>query len=416
MLEPCDPDDPCATPCVPPIENDCCSFLPTSALGPDIVLKNDHEATEIAPAAELRDCMRIRVHNCHGITRVPDAIERFGWLEVLHLTHCSIPVCDGGFPASLRTLTISYCQLSVFEPRCLNVARMASIDLSHNRLTSVPKILGEFEGRLSIDHNELWFTQYSWLPYHRVVEAHELMVAYRLNLLSTERVNAAVEMLSRKRLPAESAALAAFVNLEFDERTRYLKNTHANTQNVHLVSVQTSTQRSIELVMALPLPLPLSPPHETETKAYEAAVEALSLSPGAAGKVRQLCAAGVKHPQHGVAFSDLLVRVHAIASRHEHSATVLQILRDEVEAGLETCLTGLMSRMVGALSGFVDGVKVTISSREELSNAVLVVRRSGAARYGNSDAYLTEVTPVVLQLLEDFCVPEPEHESWLQYL
>ena len=266
-LEPCDPcdapafvstcDPPCGNPSVcDPSSKPCCDpFLPASDLGPDIVLENDHEATQIAPAGQqLRDCMRIRVHNCHSITRVPNAIAHFSWLEVLHLSHCSIPVCYVGFPASLRTLTITHSLLRVFEPRCLNVARMASIDLSHNRLTSVPKILGEFEGKLTIDHNELWFVDYSWLPFHRVVEAHELMVAYRLNLLSTVRANEAVRILRLKRLLSEAAELEAFLKLEFDQRTRHLKNTHANAQNVHLVSVQTSTQRSIELVMGTPLP------------------------------------------------------------------------------------------------------------------------------------------------------------------
>lgn len=98
---------------------------------------------------------------------------------------------------------------------------------------------------------------------------------------------------------------------------------------------------------------------------------------------------------------------------------LLKIFIDEIEETTDTttCLTGMMTKMVNVLNGFVLNINVGISKTEELSNSIIVLRNKYAKIYVNEpDRYITELVPVVWQMLEDNCVPENEHEVWLEYV
>jgi hypothetical protein len=135
-----------------------------------------------------------------------------------------------------------------------------------------------------------------------------------------------------------------------------------------------------------------------------------------ASQIRSIAARDVVHPRFKVTFYDIFARVYDIIKRHPHRTEMLPILRDEIKTGFDTCLTGLITRMLVALCGFVPEVRITISSREELSNSILAARRSHAIEYGDTEEYTIQVVPFVWQMLEDFCIPEPEQEYWLAYL
>ena len=375
---------------------DCCDVPCKKTI---INIENDHDITD--KKIQIYDCMIINILNCSKITRVPE-INGLQWLEDLTITHCNIIECRNIFPVSLRTLTLTYCNMEIFEPRCINIENLASINLSFNRLKKLPPILGEFGGNLNLKNNDLWYTAYSDLPDSKVVEAHELAVAYKLNILSTERVNTAIRILSRKNL-SESTKLQNFVNMEFSKRMTYLKNTSANAQNIHLISVQNSTKNSIEYIM--------------KTVPYTDDVEQLLKDASVSlGIDLERIKLDIKHPYFKVTLYDIFSRVYTIVRIHQYRETLFAILTEEITAGLNTCLTGLFSRIIGSLSGFVENVKVTINSREELLNTIVAMRRNYAVLFGNTDQYITEITPVVWQMLEDFCVPEPEHLEWLAYL
>jgi Leucine-rich repeat (LRR) protein len=140
------------------------------------------------------DCMSIIIINCPKITAIPE-IQYFKWLEVLIITHCDIKECYTAFPSSLRNLTISYSNMAVFEPRCINIQHLATIDLSFNRLEKIPEVLGEYEGVLNLKNNNFWYNTYSALQYSKVNSAHELAVAYKFNLISTDTINNAIAIL-----------------------------------------------------------------------------------------------------------------------------------------------------------------------------------------------------------------------------
>jgi len=76
-----------------------------------------------------------------------------------------------------------------------------------------------------------------------------------------------------------------------------------------------------------------------------------------------------------------------------------------------------MTRLVNSLSSFVNGISVTISKNEEISNSIIALRKKYAILYAdNNELYINETIPAVWQLLEDECIPENEHDIWLEYV
>jgi hypothetical protein len=349
------------------------------------------------------DCMSINIMNCPKITAIPE-IQYFQWLEVLIIEHCDIKECTTAFPSSLRNLTITYCNMEVFEPRCINITNLATIDLSFNKLEKIPIILGEYEGRLKLKNNNFWYNTYSGLQYSKVNNAHELAIAYKLNIISSSTVNEAIHILSEKKYKSEAKKLKDFMDTEFNQRKVYLKNTFNNPQNTHLVGVQNSTKKSIEYLMkTIPYTSDIS-------ELLNEATERINCDKIITFKK------DIKHPLYKVSLYDIFSRVYTIARIHKYRDAILPILKDEIEEGYKTCLSGLISRIIGSLNGFEDDIKITISSREELLNSIVALRRNYSVKYGNSNEYNTEIIPVVWQMLEDFCIKESEHQEWLAYL
>ena len=124
------------------------------------------------------------------------------------------------------------------------------------------------------------------------------------------------------------------------------------------------------------------------------------------------------HSIHGIVFEDLLRRVVCIAQKHEHAETIRDILKDELLASEGLCFTGRFSRVVNVLVGFVDGICVSISEREQLQarmaqvSTMLDIQIQVAeamkvlTEYGHPEEWKAWIDALDIQDLEDFVIDE----------
>ena len=394
---------------------DCCEplLIPTNEAGPNILIENDQE---IKTLDHIQDCQKIEVYNCQQITRIPSNLEAFQWLEELYIKQCNIPTCTTSFPPTLRNLTISYCLMHTFEPACMDIANMATIDLSFNKLERIPNVLESFSGVLSIKGNDIWFMEFSSLPLHRIESADELIIAYKFGLVSTASLKRAIHELNAKKKLQDAKTLETLIETEFQNRTQKTDantpklGTASNKQNIHLKSIQDSTKESIKYLTEN-----IQPYTQDVDELLNDAIKSLKCNKKEAQRIRSFKKHS-KHPQYSVTTIEVFSRVYTIARSHPHAEAIFEILKEEIEDGLKTCFTGLVSRIVGSLNGFVEYIKINISNREEMLNTIVALRRKYGMLYGNTDAYINELTPVVWQMLEDHCIPEGDHREWLSYL
>lgn len=372
-----------------------------------IDIRDDKNLTEL----RLHDCTSITVFDCPKITKIPDMC-KFNWLETLNIQHCDISACRTYLPESLRVLNLSYCGIQEFIPQNMPT-QLAELDLSFNKLRKIPECISVLNNtQINLRNNDFWFTMYSDLNPAMIGTgvANELALAYKLNLISTSKVKYAINILRDKTLNAEAALLSRLTLIELEVRRKDGNSTSTNKQNVHLTSVQESMKRSVEFVLAYKY---MNIPTE---KLIQMTITDMNCSDILSEQIRERCSDATIHSVYKASYSDVFIRVLSIIYDSRHKDTLLNIMRAELEDGMNTCLTGQITRMVNALNGFVDGVKITINKTEELTNSIVALRKRYALIYLDQDAYIAEAVPAVWQMLEDMCVPELEHAMWLEYV
>jgi hypothetical protein len=377
----------------------------------------------------LHDCLSIQIYNCPKITTIPNMYNYIA-LETLNIQHCNLNIFTTYLPESLRVLVIAYCNMTEFIPENMPM-NLAELNLSFNKLTKIPTCLNTIQGtNVNLKNNDLWFNMYSKLPPSMIKPGvyKELALAYRLNLIGTLTLLDAISILRDKQLNEDANLLSILI----DARDRTVNTgdnrgdnrgdngsgntTYNNAQNVHLTSVQKSMANSISYIMKYRFKYKDTDPEISEIDYIRKALRDINISKKLTKRIMKKCNDRIPHSIYNVNFIDVLISVFTIIYESELKDTLLIIMRDEVQDGINTCFTGQITRMVNVLNGFVDEIKISISNTEELSNSIIALRKRYALLYKDIDQYITETIPVVWQMLEDNCIPEPEHKMWLEYI
>lgn len=379
-----------------------------------IFIENDFDIKNIIINNELT----VSIHNCPKITRFPD-LYGFFCLETIVLSHCNIPICRTYFPDSLRTLSITYCSMKEFIPAHLTTD-VIDVNLSFNKLKIIPTILKTIYQennyiKINLYNNDLWYVMYSDLS-PGMIDGHvidELVFANKLNLVATAKLRQAVNILQSKKLSNEARTLAHKIGLAIQEKATTLGTTYENAQNVHLSSVQDNMRIALDKIFNMPLSSYMS---------FASIVQILKndchLKQRTIAFLDSVDTKDLYHSGHNIGYKKLFEQVYAIILNSQFKEDLLKIFVQELEDTADnTCLTGKITRLVNVLNGFVLDINVGISKTEELSNSIIVLRNKYAKMYMNeTDKYIAELVPVVWQMLEDNCVPENEHEVWLEYV
>lgn len=322
-------------------------------------------------------------------------------IEELSLIHCKIPKITETFPNSLKVIKITYSGVRDFSTSKLP-DDLAEIDLSFNKLEEIPhSIYDAFiknpAMKVNLKNNDLWFAMYSDLQPSMISPqtVNELVKAHRMNYLSTVKLNYAVRILREKNFDKDAKYLSQKIKEQLSNRVKDGGCTWDNKENVHLSSVQDNVKDAIDRINRITTP-PLSSSILdiiTDTKLREYVATDLSISPE---------------------YANITKKIYEIAVMYCIDS---KIIVDELRDGMNTCLTGKISRMINVLNGFVPGIGVGISKNEEVANSILVIRNRNTIVYGtDTERYINETYPAVLQILEDACIPEEEQNVWTEYI
>lgn len=385
-----------------------------------VIYENDHDVTEIT-FEDSPDAQEIRIHNCSRLVHIPriDGLKR---LDTMRVSCIDISVFDHALPSSLRTLHVTYANMTEFRPA--NIVDLAELDLSFNKLKQIPACLDMFQDRnpgiaINLKNNDFWFQMYTNLPDNMIAPhtVDELIRAHKYNLVSTDKLNTATRSLQQKELTRDAIRLAEAVQIQLEQRREQpLRNTtYANAQNIHFSSVQDSFRKSVETIMKCT-------PVRNDVLDIEHIMKQLRVNKKARKIMRETCSYGERvkiNATLSVSLAEVLQRVYALIQNEsdtEKRQDMMSVLRIEIEDAVATCFTGKITRIVNALSGYRDDVQVGFSKNEELANSIVAIRHKYTLLYPDPETYVVECVPVVWQLLEELCVPEHEHHIWLEYV
>ena len=120
------------------------------------------------------------------------------------------------------------------------------------------------------------------------------------------------------------------------------------------------------------------------------------------------------HSVHGIRYAELVGYMWNVMKDHKDKGEIAQVLRKEVLDADGVCFTGRFTRTLNALSGFVEGVQVGISSKEQMQNRIVTVIAKARKNYGDGTLEYEEAARRdVKDILTEFEVPKEEHDSWL---
>jgi hypothetical protein len=144
-----------------------------------------------------------------------------------------------------------------------------------------------------------------------------------------------------------------------------------NTQTVHLSSINTSIQKSFNNILKY-----IETHKLVVNNSYDQAIHQFvqSLEKSARHSIEDFFQKQMlevtKHSMLSITYMQLFCIVWSIVNTHEQRENLIERLYTEIRESFGYCFTGRMNRLINVLVGYIDGVVVSISLKEELQMAI----------------------------------------------
>lgn len=126
-----------------------------------------------------------------------------------------------------------------------------------------------------------------------------------------------------------------------------------------------------------------------------------------------------KHSVLKITYKELLEIVLCIAVNHTSKDDILERIKTEIDDSVGFCFTGIMNRLINSLVGFIDGIKVSISVKEEIQMNVQAIIKQYIAKKVKFREAMCQVNDL-FDIPTDILVEEkisPEYkQSWIDGL
>jgi hypothetical protein len=298
------------------------------------------------------------------------------------------------------------------------------VDLSDNLLEELPIWMIDLNPdiQIKINGNKFWFSHYGEsISLNKKVDINLLRLSDRyFNPLITEKLlkqmqrnneyetfildhpeYAIQETETARRLPGN------YHRREHTAPTKPAKKTIAEQgQNVHNSDIQDSFSDCVKIIMNSEEP---KNPNYLNSFYYYYILDGLNISNNLLfiNHVKHMCETDTSIvSRNGVTYGEIFERIWAITQAHEHKNEIRSILREDVYNARNVCFTGKVTKLVNSLSGFVDGISVGYSVKEQINNRVIMIMRE------NEDTPLL-IKDKVKEALNELKIPEDKQHEWL---
>jgi hypothetical protein len=315
-----------------------------------------------------------------------------------NLTEIPIEICN---LKNLVNLWITDNKLTELPKEIDNLTRLKWLRLSFNNITQLPNSIGNLG---SLEYLDVYKNELTTLP-KEIGNLTQLNILFISNNKLTELPLEIVNLRSLTEFMYLNNPLENLLNPIINRFIIFMKNRpndntiYDDTQNVHSSSIQQSIKESIFNLMKnyntnYQLNY-LNNPFLTQ-KTKEALVEYTNCSD--------------VHMMLNITFEELLkaVFIEIDTFMSEDYKSILEIMNQEMEDSICMCFTGRISRLVNCLNGFSDKVSIKISTNDEISNIIIVLR--------NKIYDLDELKKAIDAEMTERGYSRTVIEEWLQYV
>lgn len=302
------------------------------------------------------------------------------WTEVTELPR---------LPDTLVTLSAKSCRIETW-PHTRQCINLETILLSDNYIQRLDKHVANTVMTIDLSFNKLDMVDYDKLS----LNLANLNVSY--NYLKTiPPFNRGVTINASHNNFGERHYVRNVIQQRANGEQQ--STTYSNSQNVHLTSVQNSATSAVKIILQSK-----RRPNYLQEIQHTFAIRRLP----AHSALSDWCSESHVHSVHGITYGELLQHVWSIIWNHNNRSELTKILYDELQASTGLCSTGRFTRTINALTGFVNGIVVTISDKEELQNRMSTLI---ANAHADSDDLYREAE----QILDQYKLNDNEKNIWL---
>jgi Leucine-rich repeat (LRR) protein len=331
------------------------------------------------------------------ISIIPKEIKYLTNLQILNLTSNKILIIpeEIKYLTNLQVLFLSNNKISVIPTEIKYLTNLQKLNLGNNKISTIPE---EIKYLINLQVLCLGNNKISTIP-------EEIKYLTNLQYLYLNNNNISmipIEITNCRRLiyfyvihnPIEEIDIRI---TRFIERMNNYRNhgLFGDTQNIHLSSIQQSTNKSINNLMK-----------DTITVSKEDLIkELVLLNPKCLDQLIEYLEVTDVHSILLINFEDLFLRIFQRIILSEHKTELLIRLDDEMSDSICKCFTGRLTRLVNVLVGYSDDIEINISDSERISVIILSVL--------SGEEMTDELKDICRIKLKEVDVEESEIEKWL---
>ena len=331
---------------------------------------------------EITHCNCTSVHNLF-------MYNDYKYIETLNLSFNRITNIPINLPNNLISLNLSNNDINKLPIDICFPVNIHEIDLSFNQLQDLPEWLLDLNVNTNITlmPNKFWFNSYSDISLNRTIHDYHINIANRFfNNVLREKLektrNITTNYVTRINPNIETEIIRNnFENTTFRPRpdrinkiTANVKTTGEQDQNVHNSNIQDSFSKSVSIIMENKLPKIINFLDEVFYYYIFDSVNILS-NTRFINHINVNCNLPSIVSRNGVTYGEIFERIWAISKNHKDIDEIRKVLRQEIEAGYNVCFTGKVTRLVNALTGFIEGIQIGYSENEQINNIVITIMR-----------------------------------------
>jgi len=294
---------------------------------------------------------------------------------------------EGIFPTGLQILGLSYNQIielkkNVF-PRGLQ-----ELYLSNNQISELNEgVIPQGLQLLSLPSNQIVELKENvfpselkelYLSYNQIIELKEGVFPQGLQHLylnNNNIVELPIHLINLRRLiefnkygnPIEKIFLPVQRWLDrLNQGLTQNNQVYSDNQNIHNSNIQKSFRQSLENIMK-----------DNLTYSLDECKNSLLISILTEQVKREIlnyCDDKTEHSIYLITFEDLFHYVMNRILKHQEKEEILKILEEEIKDTICKCFTGRLTRLLNVLNGFYPDIQIQISSNEQITNVILMLK------------------------------------------
>jgi hypothetical protein len=325
-------------------------------------------------------------------------------LRVLEITNSNVSRLPDTFPKSLISINLSGNMLNETQFELTKFPKGVSVILFNNMYVNKPKLEGGYMICYGTQHQNKTprnITNYT-IQQNDAIEALRQAIDFR-------NANNAQHLIYNPRLDVHIVQIAPNLN-NTTTTTNATPTMFNSSQTVHITSICNSVTQSIQHIISLTkityqthrkqdfidsFIKYIVDKHVPKSNCLHSFVSLVKKeSKPLRETIRTWCSDISTHTKTGITYGELFARIWLLVKDLPNRDDYLENIRIEINDSIGMCFTGRLNRLVNSLIGFIDGIVVGISIKEQLQleiNKILGELTSNKIDYDTCKKHITDL-------------------------